>query len=68
MNQKDKDRFFNEEKNKLNKKIDVLNQQLEKLKEEYQEKDLGLGELMANYKVLARKEQEKEAKLVKIEN
>lgn len=52
----------------MNKKIDVLNQQLEKLKEEYQEKDLGLGELMANYKVLARKEQEKEAKLVKIEN
>lgn len=28
LNQKDKDRFFNEEKNKLTKKIDTLTQQL----------------------------------------
>ncbi len=55
LNQKDKERFYNEEKNKLTKKLDGVTQQLEKLKEDYQDKDVGLGELSVSYKSLVRK-------------
>jgi hypothetical protein len=36
------------------------------LREDYQEKELGLNELTANHKLLTKKEMEKEAKVVKL--
>jgi hypothetical protein len=38
------------------------------LREEYQEKELSLNELSANHKLVTKKEMEKEARVVQLEN
>lgn len=38
------------------------------MREEYQEKELGLNELSANHKLVTKKEMEKEARVVQLEN
>lgn len=53
---KDKDRAFTEEKNRLNKKCDLLAQSLDKLKEEFTEKEIVLTETSNLLKQLQKKE------------
>jgi hypothetical protein len=55
LNLKEKERFWNEEKNKLNKKIDSLTQVYDKLKEEYNDKEIVLGDLTTSNKLLVKK-------------
>lgn len=65
---KDKDRAFTEEKNRLNKKSDGLTQSLEKLKEEYAEKETVLNETSNQLKQMQKKEVEREERLSSLES